>query len=32
MSGQFAGGIANHPAVVILEPDSLGDYGCMTQA
>jgi endoglucanase len=29
---QFAGGIANRPAVVILEPDSLGDYGCMTQA
>ncbi|MEU7644545.1 glycoside hydrolase family 6 protein [Streptomyces huasconensis] len=29
---QFAGGIADRPAVVILEPDSLGDYGCMTQA
>ncbi|MER6679870.1 glycoside hydrolase family 6 protein [Streptomyces olivaceoviridis] len=29
---QFAGGIASRPAVVILEPDSLGDYGCMTQA
>ncbi|QNP68131.1 glycoside hydrolase family 6 protein [Streptomyces roseirectus] len=29
---QFAGGIGNRPAVVILEPDSLGDYGCMTQA
>ncbi|MEU2600027.1 glycoside hydrolase family 6 protein [Streptomyces hirsutus] len=29
---QFAGGIANRPAVVILEPDSLGDYGCMTPA
>ncbi|MER5799696.1 glycoside hydrolase family 6 protein [Streptomyces mirabilis] len=29
---QFAGGIAGRPAVVILEPDSLGDYGCMTQA
>ncbi|MFD3655283.1 glycoside hydrolase family 6 protein [Streptomyces sp. NPDC058620] len=29
---QFADGIANRPAVVILEPDSLGDYGCMTQA
>ncbi|MER8002364.1 glycoside hydrolase family 6 protein [Streptomyces sp. NPDC095613] len=28
---QFAGGIANRPAVVLLEPDSLGDYGCMTQ-
>ncbi|MEV5177482.1 glycoside hydrolase family 6 protein [Streptomyces flaveolus] len=29
---QFAGGIAGRPAVVILEPDSLGDYNCMTQA
>jgi endoglucanase len=29
---QFAGGISGRPAVVILEPDSLGDYGCMTQA
>lgn len=29
---QFAGGIAGRPAVVVLEPDSLGDYGCMTQA
>ncbi|MGW2713853.1 glycoside hydrolase family 6 protein [Streptomyces sp. NPDC001356] len=29
---QFAGGIAGRPAVVILEPDSLGDYDCMTQA
>ncbi|NUO42277.1 MAG: endoglucanase, partial [Streptomyces sp.] len=29
---QFAGGIASRPAVVVLEPDSLGDYGCMTQA
>ncbi|MER5475870.1 glycoside hydrolase family 6 protein [Streptomyces sp. NPDC002734] len=29
---QFAGGIGSRPAVVILEPDSLGDYGCMTQA
>ncbi|MFI2779353.1 glycoside hydrolase family 6 protein [Streptomyces sp. ALB3] len=28
---QFAGGIGGRPAVVILEPDSLGDYGCMTQ-
>ncbi|MFL1377062.1 glycoside hydrolase family 6 protein [Nocardiopsis protaetiae] len=27
--GAFAGGIANRPAVVILEPDSLGDYDCM---
>lgn len=26
----FAGGIAARPAVVILEPDSLGDYSCMT--
>ncbi|MDG5802332.1 glycoside hydrolase family 6 protein [Streptomyces ossamyceticus] len=29
---QFAGGIGNRPALVILEPDSLGDYGCMNQA
>ncbi|MGW7167784.1 glycoside hydrolase family 6 protein [Streptomyces sp. NPDC054884] len=29
---QFAGGIAARPAVVVLEPDSLGDYGCMNQA
>ncbi|WP_399920204.1 glycoside hydrolase family 6 protein [Streptomyces kanamyceticus] len=29
---QFAAGIADRPAVVVLEPDSLGDYGCMTQA
>ncbi|AZP15266.1 endoglucanase [Streptomyces aquilus] len=29
---QFAGGIGSRPAVVILEPDSLGDYGCMNQA
>lgn len=29
---QFAGGIGNRPAVVVLEPDSLGDYGCMNQA
>ncbi|MDF0374437.1 glycoside hydrolase family 6 protein [Streptomyces sp. KA12] len=29
---RFAGGIAARPAVVILEPDSLGDYGCMNQA
>ncbi|MGJ5752015.1 endoglucanase [Streptomyces puniciscabiei] len=29
---QFAGGIAGRPAVVLLEPDSLADYGCMTQA
>ncbi|KNE79395.1 MULTISPECIES: glycoside hydrolase family 6 protein [Streptomyces] len=29
---QFAGGVGDRPAVVILEPDSLGDYGCMNQA
>jgi len=29
---QFAGGIANRPAVVLLEPDSLADYGCLTQS
>jgi endoglucanase len=29
---QFAGGIGSRQAVVILEPDSLGDYGCMNQA
>ncbi|MFD6349776.1 glycoside hydrolase family 6 protein [Streptomyces roseolus] len=29
---QFAGGIAGRPAVVLLEPDSLADYGCLTQA
>ncbi|SEB80153.1 glycoside hydrolase family 6 protein [Streptomyces sp. TLI_105] len=28
---QFAGGIANRPAVVVLEPDSIADYGCMNQ-
>ncbi|MEE1784521.1 glycoside hydrolase family 6 protein [Streptomyces sp. SP17BM10] len=28
----FAGGIGNRPAVVVLEPDSLGDESCMTQA
>ncbi|KJS58070.1 glycoside hydrolase family 6 protein [Streptomyces rubellomurinus] len=27
----FAGGIGNRPAVVVLEPDSLGDESCMTQ-
>ncbi|WP_241003037.1 glycoside hydrolase family 6 protein, partial [Streptomyces sp. CB01881] len=26
----FAGGIGNRPAVVLLEPDSLGDESCMT--
>ncbi|GAA3291918.1 hypothetical protein GCM10020295_09880 [Streptomyces cinereospinus] len=29
---EFAGGIGQRPAVVVLEPDSLGDYGCMNQA
>jgi endoglucanase len=29
--GAFAGGIGARPAVVILEPDSLGDYSCMSQ-
>lgn len=28
---QFAGGIAGRPAVVLLEPDSLADYGCLNQ-
>jgi endoglucanase len=28
----FAGAIGNRPAVVVLEPDSLGDFGCMSQA
>ncbi|WP_318211690.1 glycoside hydrolase family 6 protein [Streptomyces sp. SJL17-1] len=28
---QFAGGIANRPAVVILEPDALADSGCLNQ-
>lgn len=28
----FAGAIGNRPAVVILEPDSLGDFNCMSQA
>ncbi|MEO3755822.1 glycoside hydrolase family 6 protein [Streptomyces sp. B6B3] len=27
----FASGIGSRPAVVILEPDALGDYNCMTQ-
>jgi endoglucanase len=30
--GGFAGGIANRPAVVILEPDALADESCMTAA
>jgi endoglucanase len=25
----FASGIGNRPAVVVIEPDSLGDFGCM---
>lgn len=28
----FAGAIGNRPAVVVLEPDSLGDFNCMSQA
>lgn len=28
----FARGIGSRPAVVILEPDALGDYSCMSQA
>ncbi|MFW6693119.1 glycoside hydrolase family 6 protein [Streptomyces sp. MAR4 CNX-425] len=28
----FARGIGNRPAVVVLEPDALGDYSCMSQA
>jgi endoglucanase len=28
----FASGVGNRPAVIILEPDALGDYNCMTQA
>ncbi|MGW4161515.1 glycoside hydrolase family 6 protein [Streptomyces sp. NPDC004788] len=28
----FASGIGNRPAVVVLEPDSLGDESCMTPA
>ncbi|GAB7186654.1 glycoside hydrolase family 6 protein [Kitasatospora sp. Ki12] len=28
----FASGIGNRPAVVVLEPDSLGDESCMSQA
>jgi endoglucanase len=30
--GGFAGGIADRPAVVILEPDALADESCMTSA
>ncbi|GAA2265990.1 hypothetical protein GCM10010149_02700 [Nonomuraea roseoviolacea subsp. roseoviolacea] len=28
----FASGIGNRPAVVVIEPDSLGDFGCMSDA
>ncbi|SDT14899.1 glycoside hydrolase family 6 protein [Actinoplanes derwentensis] len=28
----FASAIGNRPAVVVLEPDSLGDFSCMNQA
>jgi endoglucanase len=28
----FASGIGSRPAIVILEPDALGDFNCMTQA
>lgn len=28
----FATAIGNRPAVVVLEPDSLGDFGCMSQS
>ncbi|MBP2437048.1 glycoside hydrolase family 6 protein [Microbacterium amylolyticum] len=28
----FAGGIAQRPAVVILEPDALGDFNCLSSA
>ncbi|MGI5215476.1 glycoside hydrolase family 6 protein [Plantactinospora sp. CA-290183] len=28
----FASAIGNRPAVVVLEPDSLGDFSCMAQA
>jgi endoglucanase len=28
----FAAAIGNRPAVVVLEPDSLGDFNCMSQA
>ncbi|AVT39438.1 glycoside hydrolase family 6 protein [Plantactinospora sp. BB1] len=28
----FASAIGNRPAVVVLEPDSLGDFNCMSQA
>jgi cellulase/cellobiase CelA1 len=28
----FAAGVGTHPAVVVIEPDALGDFGCMTSA
>lgn len=28
----FAAAVGTHPAVVIIEPDALGDFGCMTSA
>ncbi len=28
----FAAGIGTKPAVVVIEPDALGDFACMTQA
>jgi endoglucanase len=28
----FAAGIGNRPAVVVLEPDSLGDFSCLSQS
>ncbi|MFC3452725.1 glycoside hydrolase family 6 protein [Amycolatopsis speibonae] len=28
----FAAGVGTHPAVVIIEPDALGDFDCMTDA
>jgi endoglucanase len=27
----FAAGIGTHPAVVVIEPDALGDFNCMSQ-
>ncbi|MFI7443451.1 glycoside hydrolase family 6 protein [Nonomuraea indica] len=29
---EFAAGIGDRPAVVVIEPDSLGDFGCMDDA
>ncbi|MFB4193618.1 glycoside hydrolase family 6 protein [Streptomyces carpaticus] len=28
---EFARGVGNRPAVIVLEPDALGDYSCMSQ-